>query len=71
MYVYVQSEKAGSDGEHRWDDLFTVGFYKPDGKWEAESDHGSKEAAAERVAWLNGDSAVARVDRLLGVIHNK
>lgn len=55
MYVYVQSEKAGSDGEHRWDDLFTVGFYKPDGKWEPESDHSNREGAASRVAYLNGD----------------
>jgi len=43
-YVYIQSEPG----------LWTVGFYKPDGKWEAESDHESAEAAAERVAYLNG-----------------
>ncbi len=44
MYVYINSEPG----------LWTVGFYRPDGKWEPESDHDNKEAAAERVAWLNG-----------------
>jgi hypothetical protein len=44
MYVYVKSEPG----------LWTVGFYKPDGSWESESDHESSQAAAERVAWLNG-----------------
>jgi len=54
MYVYVHSEKAGSDGEHHWDDLWTVGFYKPDGKWMPESDHASKQEAEARVHYLNG-----------------
>jgi hypothetical protein len=36
--------------------LWTVGFYKPDGTWEPESDHGSAEEAAARVRWLNGGS---------------
>ena len=44
MYVYVRSEK----------NLWTVGFYKPDGLWESESNHTEQEKAAERVAWLNG-----------------
>lgn len=44
MYVYIKSEP----------NLFTVGFYKPDGKWEPESDHSTREEAANRVAWLNG-----------------
>ena len=44
MYVYIRSEKT----------LYTVGFYKPDGSWESESDHSNQEAAAERVHWLNG-----------------
>jgi alkylhydroperoxidase family enzyme len=43
-YVYVKSEES----------LWTVGFYDPGGKWQSESDHDSKEAAASRVAWLNG-----------------
>jgi hypothetical protein len=44
MYVYI---KSGST-------LWTVGFYKPNGSWEAESDHDTKEEAAKRTAWLNG-----------------
>lgn len=44
MYVYKKTAP----------DLWTVGFYEPDGKWQPESDHGSSEAAAERCAWLNG-----------------
>ena len=43
MYVYVQSEPR----------LFTVGFYQPDGTWVPESDHGSRQEAAARVAYLN------------------
>ena len=44
MYVYIQSEP----------ELWTVGFYRPDGTWEPESDHGSPEEAEERVHYLNG-----------------
>jgi hypothetical protein len=44
MYVYVESEPG----------LWTVGFYEPSGRWQAESDHRSAAEAAERVAWLNG-----------------
>lgn len=45
MYVYIKSEP----------NLWTVGFYDPNGKWQPESDHDNKEEAASRVAWLNGD----------------
>ncbi len=44
MYVYIKSEP------HLW----TVGFYKPDGKFETESDHALQEEAAKRVRFLNG-----------------
>jgi hypothetical protein len=45
MYVYVESEPG----------LYTVGFYDPNnGQWHPESDHESREAAANRVHWLNG-----------------
>jgi len=44
MYVYIESEKG----------LWTVGFYKPDGEWVAESDHSSLESAANRTSYLNG-----------------
>lgn len=46
MYVYIRSEP----------NVYTVGFYTPDGRWMPESDHNTKEKAAERVAWLNGAS---------------
>jgi hypothetical protein len=49
VYVYIQSER------HEFGGLWTVGFYEPDGTWVPESDHDSAEAAAERVAWLNGN----------------
>ena len=39
--------------------LWTVGFYRPDGTFEPESDHGDSEDAAKRVAWLNGSTAEA------------
>ena len=44
MYVYIKSEP----------NLYTVGFFEPDGTWQPESDHSESEKAAERVAWLNG-----------------
>ena len=43
-YVYIHSEPG----------LWTVGFYRPDGRWEAESDHDSTDSAAARVHYLNG-----------------
>ena len=49
MYVYIHSETSP---EGFW--LWTVGHYDPDGTWIPESDHDSSEAAADRVAYLNG-----------------
>ncbi|MEW5248635.1 hypothetical protein [Microbulbifer discodermiae] len=46
MYVYKKMES----------ELWTVGFYTPDGQWEPESDHSSQEDAANRAAFLNGGS---------------
>jgi hypothetical protein len=43
-YTYRQTEP----------ELWTVGSYTPSGKFDPESDHGSWQAAAERVAFLNG-----------------
>lgn len=43
-WLYLRSEPG----------LWTVGFYRPDDRWEPESDHGSKDEAAARVRWLNG-----------------
>lgn len=46
-YVY-QSFESG---------LWTVGFYRPDGRWVPESDHKSVADASKRTAWLNGDAS--------------
>jgi len=50
-YVYIRSEPS----------LWTVGFYRPDGTWEPESDHDNTRDAAARVAWLNGSTGPAPV----------
>ncbi len=47
MYVYIKSEPQ----------LYTVGFYDPQGKFQPESDWSSREDAANRVAWLNGSKS--------------
>lgn len=44
-YVYIWSKEC---------EVWTVGFYKPDGTFEPESDHELPDEAARRVAWLNG-----------------
>lgn len=44
MWIYINSEPG----------LWTVGFYSPDGKWHADSDHGIRKEAADRVHYLNG-----------------
>ena len=51
-WVYIQSEPS----------LFTVGFYDPSGRWQPESDHGSKDEAARRVHYLNGGKAIHDID---------
>lgn len=43
-WVYVRSEPG----------LWTVGFYRPDGRWEPDTDHGNADEAAARVHYLNG-----------------
>ena len=48
MYCYTQSEIG----------LWVVGFYDPEGEWHTDSDHAGPEAAARRVAWLNGRGGV-------------
>lgn len=52
MYVYIESERG----------LWTAGFYDPQGAWQPESDHASKEEAAARVHYLNGGSTVFHTD---------
>ena len=44
MWVYILSEP----------NLWTVGFYAPDGSWHTDSDHDTKSEAADRCAYLNG-----------------
>jgi len=43
-WLYLRSEEQ----------LWTVGFYDGNGKWQPETDHGSAEEAARRVIVLNG-----------------
>ena len=43
-YIYIRTEPQ----------VWTVGFYKPSGEFEPESDHEYKENAALRVNFLNG-----------------
>ena len=54
-YVYIQSEPG----------LWTTGFYDPSGKWQPESDHDSKEEAAQRVHYLNGHPISGTPDEML------
>lgn len=56
MYVYIRTEPQ----------LWTVGFYAPDGKWHSDSDYGDSEEAADRVAYLNGahPSLAERIEQL-------
>lgn len=44
MYVYIRTEPQ----------LWTVGFFSPDGEWHPESDWDSPEEARRRVHFLNG-----------------
>lgn len=45
VYVYRHERAAG---------VYVVGFYRPDGKFEPESDHERAEDAGKRVAEMNG-----------------
>jgi len=48
MWVYQRTEA----------NLYSVGFYKPNGKWVPESDYNDREQAARRVHFLNGGGRV-------------
>ena len=48
MYVYIHSEHSATH------DLYTVGFYDPNGEWQPESDWPTKDDAVKRVHYLNG-----------------
>ena len=44
IWVYIQTERR----------IWTVGFYRPDGEFEPDSDHDDRADAAARVNYLNG-----------------
>lgn len=60
MYVYIQTEPR----------LYTAGFYDPQGKWHPESDHNTKQAAFERVHYLNGGGSAANLLKQLVATYN-
>jgi hypothetical protein len=53
MFVYQQV------GENLW----SVGHYKPDGKFEVDGDFGDRQLAADRVAYLNGCGMAGQSER--------
>ncbi len=69
-YVYIQTEKESFEEGVWYRSLWTVGFYRPDGKFEPESDHGSAKEAAERVHWLNGGE-IAKLKQKLETLEQK
>jgi hypothetical protein len=46
MWVYIKSPG----------NIWTVGFYSPNGVWHSEGDYSSEYDAAQRVHYLNGGS---------------
>jgi hypothetical protein len=46
-WVYIESEPG----------LYTVGYFEPSGQWRGDSDWDTREAARERVHFLNGGSS--------------
>lgn len=44
IWIYIKTEPQ----------LWTVGFYAPDGTFHGDSDHSTPDLAAQRCAWLNG-----------------
>jgi len=48
MWVYQQTEP----------ELWTVGYFDPDGRWHSDSDHDTKQEAAKRVHYLNGQESL-------------
>lgn len=47
-WVYLQSEQQ----------VWTTGFYDPDGQWQGDEDFSSREDAATRVNYLNGGAGI-------------
>lgn len=66
MSQYVYREMPTKPSEPT---LWTVGHYDPQGTWHPDSDHlQSREAAAERVAWLNGGGTLHHLQRMASKI---
>jgi hypothetical protein len=73
-FVYIQTEKAGAEicpGVHHDFDLFTVGFYNPDGKWNPVEDFNREDAAKDECSRLNGQALLAEFKGELAVILNQ
>ncbi len=54
-WIYIRSEPQ----------LWTVGFYRPDGTFEPDKDFPSADEAAKRVHWLNGGKNAELTDHTL------
>lgn len=61
MWVY----KSIKEGSH-W--LFTVGWTDPEGRWNSDSDHDSRENAAARCNYLNGGIDESRLQEIRNAI---
>jgi hypothetical protein len=55
-WVYVRSKT---------EQLYTVGFFDPDGGWHTDSDHDTRDAAADRCAYLNGRASLNEIEEVL------
>lgn len=51
-YTYIRTEPQ----------LWTTGFYNPEGQWEPENDFPTPEEAAKRVSYLNGENTLDSFD---------
>lgn len=52
MWIYIHSEHSA---DH---DVFTVGFYSPNGSLHTDGDYSTREEAAARVHYLNGGNNI-------------
>lgn len=71
MYCYIESENFVDDNGDR-QRLFTVGFYKPNGEFEPDSDTAHRSNAAARVHYLNGgldDTTASAITTLCNSIY--
>jgi hypothetical protein len=53
-YVYLRPNYLDEQGRTVHENIWTVGFFDPAGRWQPERDCSTRDAAAARVAWLNG-----------------